>query len=55
VEAESTTDFMLDFHRNLRRTNKAKAIQQAALHVMQNPQFRHPFYWSGFVLMGEGF
>jgi CHAT domain-containing protein len=55
VEAESTTDFMLDFHRNLRRTNKAKAIQQAALHVMQNPQFRHPFYWSGFTLMGEGF
>jgi CHAT domain-containing protein len=55
VESESTTDFMLDFHHNLRRTNKAKAIQQAALHVMQNPQFRHPFYWSGFMLMGEGF
>jgi CHAT domain-containing protein len=55
VEAESTTDFMLDFHRSLRHTSKAKAIQEAALHVMQNPQFRHPFYWSGFVLMGEGF
>jgi CHAT domain-containing protein len=54
VDAESTADFMLDFHRGMARLGKVKAIQQAALHVMQKPQFRHPFYWSGFVLMGEG-
>jgi CHAT domain-containing protein/Tfp pilus assembly protein PilF len=55
VEAESTSRFMVDFHRRLRREPKAKALQQAALSVMQKPEFRHPFYWSGFVLMGEGF
>lgn len=55
VDAESTSQFMLEFHRRVRRSDKAKALQQAALSVMQKPQFRHPFYWSGFVLMGEGF
>ena len=54
VEAESTTDFMLAFHRSLRHESKVKAIQQAALDTMRNPQFRHPFYWAGFMLMGEG-
>jgi CHAT domain-containing protein len=55
VDAESTTDFMLDFHKSLRHGSKAQAVQEAALAVMRNPQYRHPFYWSGFVLMGEGF
>jgi CHAT domain-containing protein/tetratricopeptide (TPR) repeat protein len=54
VDAESTADFMLDFHRGMGGLTKVKAIQQAALHTMRNPQYRHPFYWSGFVLMGEG-
>jgi CHAT domain-containing protein/tetratricopeptide (TPR) repeat protein len=55
VDAESTSQFMAEFHKRVRRSEKAKALQAAALSVMQKPQFRHPFYWSGFVLMGEGF
>ena len=55
VDAESTSEFMLDFHRRLRETSKAKALQGAALATMRKPQFRHPFYWSGFVLVGEGY
>ena len=55
VESESTTQLMLGFHRNLKRSTKAKALQLAALDVMKNPGYRHPFYWSGFVLMGQGF
>jgi CHAT domain-containing protein/Tfp pilus assembly protein PilF len=60
VDAASTSDFMLAFHRRLRDSSKArdnskaKALQAAALSVMRNPQYRHPFYWSGFVLLGEG-
>ncbi len=46
---------MLGFHRRLRLSNKSRALQQAALSVMRKPEFRHPFYWSGFVLLGEGF
>jgi CHAT domain-containing protein len=55
VESDSTTQLMLGFHRNLKRSTKAKALQLAALDVMKNPAYRHPFYWSGFVLMGQGF
>ncbi len=55
VESDSTTRLMLGFHRNLQRSTKARALQQAALEVMKRPEYRHPFYWSGFVLMGEGY
>ena len=62
VDSASTTDLMLNFHRGLRyhssaksgSTPKAKALQQAALSVMKKPQYRHPFYWAGFVLIGNG-
>ena len=55
VESNATADLMLGFHRRLKRESKAKALQEAALEVMKNPEYRHPFYWSGFVLMGQGF
>ena len=51
----STSAVMLEFHRNLKRSSKVKALQQAQMAVMKQPGYRHPFYWSGFVLMGEGF
>ena len=54
VESDSTSELMVDFHRNLHRVSKAKALQEAALTLMKKPEYRHPFYWSGFVLMGEG-
>ena len=55
VESGSTSDLMLGFHKHLQTAPKARALQQAALEVMKNREYRHPFYWSGFVLMGEGF
>ena len=55
VEAGSTSDLMLGFHRNVQYEGKAKALQQAELAVMKNPEYRHPFYWSSFVLVGQGF
>ncbi len=55
VESDSTTRLMLGFHRNLQHSSKARALQQAQMEVMKRPEYRHPFYWSGFVLMGEGF
>jgi CHAT domain-containing protein len=32
---------------------KAGALQTAALRVMKDGRYRHPFYWSGFVLVWE--
>jgi CHAT domain-containing protein len=59
VESASARELMLGFHRNLRTPSrepapKAEALRQAALKLMKNPSTSHPFYWAGFVLVGDG-
>ncbi len=60
VESKNTTRLMEAFHRNLLgsssgRMTKAEALRQAALEMMRDPQYRsQPFYWAGFVLIGDG-
>jgi CHAT domain-containing protein len=60
VESASTRDLMLGFHRRLQaprsagRQTKAESLRQAALKLMKNPETNHPFYWAGFVLVGDG-
>jgi CHAT domain-containing protein len=29
-------------------------MRQAALKVMRNQEYMHPFYWGGFVVVGDG-
>jgi CHAT domain-containing protein len=56
VDSKSTSQMMLAFHANLRKSPaKARALQQAALAMMRRPEYRHPFYWSAFALLGQGF
>lgn len=55
VESKSTTELMLEFHRNLRlRKSKAEALRQAALKLLSSDDYRPPFYWAGFVIIGDG-
>jgi CHAT domain-containing protein/lipopolysaccharide biosynthesis regulator YciM len=62
VETASTRDLLVSFHRGLHsqpgagkaKTTKAEALRHAALRLMRNPQTSHPFYWAGFVLVGDG-
>jgi CHAT domain-containing protein/tetratricopeptide (TPR) repeat protein len=62
VESASTRDLMVNFHRGLISTptmgkaklTKTEALRQAALKVMRNPETNHPFYWAGFIMMGDG-
>jgi CHAT domain-containing protein len=60
VESAGTRDLMVNFHRGLmtqpgaRRMTKAEALRQAALKLMRTAETSHPFYWAGFVLVGEG-
>ena len=62
VDSASTTLLMANFHRLLAaqstggtvRAGKAEALREAALKVLANPQYRHPFYWAGFVVVGDG-
>jgi CHAT domain-containing protein len=60
VESTSTSQLMVEFHRNLQaktqtsRFSKAEALQRAALKMLGTKNFRHPFYWAGFILVGDG-
>lgn len=44
-----------DFYRALRdpAVSKAKALQQAQLEALKDPRYRHPNYWSAFLLIGN--
>jgi CHAT domain-containing protein len=56
VDSASTTSFMVEFHKNFRVSKFPidKAAQQAALHLMKISDYSHPFYWAGFVVVGNG-
>lgn len=34
-------------------TTKAEALRQAQISLLQNPNYRHPTYWSAYVLVGN--
>jgi CHAT domain-containing protein/Tfp pilus assembly protein PilF len=57
VETESNTEMMIAFHKNLTLTkgqiSKAEALRQAALKLMKNKNYSHPFYWAPFVIIGN--
>ena len=62
IESASTTRLMIEFHRQLRAQNsggasfasKASALRAASLKLLGTTQYRHPFYWAGFVMVGDG-
>ncbi len=60
VESSSTRDLMVGFHRNLKGVGsktgatKAESLRQSALSLLKKPATNHPFYWAGFVLIGDG-
>ncbi len=59
VDDAATTGLMVEFHRLLqertsgRRLARADALRQAALKIMREPRYGHPFYWAGFILVGD--
>src|ERR1051326_338136 len=55
VDSTSTSKLMANFYEDLARRSqkqKAGAIREAALGLMKDRRFVHPFYWAGFVLIG---
>ncbi|MEL6459149.1 MAG: CHAT domain-containing protein [Cyanobacteria bacterium J06621_15] len=55
VRDKSTSEMMTQFYRNLTQTNvsKAQALRQAQLSLLKNPKYKHPYYWSPFILVGN--
>ena len=55
VDDQSTSSLMVDFYQALARsgTTKAEALRQSQLKLLQRPEFRHPFFWAPYVLVGN--
>jgi CHAT domain-containing protein len=59
VNSASTSELMVNFYKNLTSQRdassrkKASALKDAALLMVKDQRYRHPFYWAGFVLVGS--
>jgi CHAT domain-containing protein/Tfp pilus assembly protein PilF len=55
VEARSATAMLIAFHRELAAGtgSKTEDLRRAGIRLLRTPQFAHPYYWAGFVLMGD--
>jgi tetratricopeptide (TPR) repeat protein len=55
VEDRTTAKLMESFYREMAAGSKAaSALRQAQLALKADPRTAHPFYWAGFVLVGDG-
>ena len=56
VDAATTTDLMIEFHRTWRggtgEASKTRALQTAQLHLLHKLG-SHPFEWAGVMLVGD--
>jgi CHAT domain-containing protein len=59
VNSARTSELMQNFYQSLKSrqnnsdTTKALALKNAAAHLIRDSSYRHPFYWAGFVLVGN--
>ncbi|BAZ28044.1 hypothetical protein NIES4074_04750 [Cylindrospermum sp. NIES-4074] len=55
VNDESTSILISEFYRQLAtsQVNKAEALRNAQLMLLQDKRFQNPFFWSPFVLVGN--
>ena len=50
----STIELMLEFYKQLKNgKDKATALQQAQIKIMQKEEYSHPYYWAPFILVGD--
>ena len=55
VNDEATTQLMTQFYREFVNQNisKAEALRRSQQKILQDEKFFHPYFWSGFVLVGN--
>lgn len=55
VNDRATAKLMSNFYRGLSEGNlpKAEAVRQAQLSLLNDPLYRHPFYWAPYILLGN--
>jgi len=63
VNDRSTADLMVEFHKQLKKRSAssdsqnsiAQALRKAALKLLDKSQYQHPYYWAGFIVVGDGY
>jgi CHAT domain-containing protein/Tfp pilus assembly protein PilF len=54
VDDESTSILMQNFYKNWQKgMSKPEALRQAQIVLKSMPQYKHPFYWAPFVMIGD--
>lgn len=54
VDDEATSQLFTEFYKNLKEgKSRAESLQLAKLKLMKNPKTSHPYFWGGFILMGD--
>lgn len=55
VNDQASSELMSQFYRflNQKQFNKSEALREAQLKLLNNSFFRHPFYWSSYILVGN--
>jgi CHAT domain-containing protein len=57
VKDESTALLMTEFYQKLvqptAKITKAEALRQAQTDLLNSPEYKHPFYWAPFILVGN--
>ncbi|MEQ9369247.1 MAG: CHAT domain-containing protein [Coleofasciculus chthonoplastes F3-SA18-01] len=55
VSDESTSIMMREFYHQLTdlKVSKAEALRQAQLSLLEEPLYKHPYFWASFVLIGN--
>jgi CHAT domain-containing protein len=55
VQDQSTADLMVRFYKSLNQPqiSKAAALRQGQLSLLHSAEYKHPYYWAPFVLVGN--
>jgi CHAT domain-containing protein len=55
VQDNSTAELITRFYTELKQPGitRSEALRQAQLSLLQSPDYRHPYYWAPFVLVGN--
>ena len=55
VDDKATQDLMVNLYQNLanKQLGKGEALRQAQQTLLRNPQYRSPYFWAPFVLVGN--
>lgn len=55
INDQASSDLITELYRQMKleSISKAKALQQAQLKLLNDARYRHPYYWSPFLLIGN--